>query len=302
MVFETLQYILAIAEAGSISKAAQKLHIAQPNLSKLVSALEEELGFRIFLRTSKGITLTSRGSKMISMFGGVSEQYEKFEQEYLRTGVPSLKIASVAASFFSESINDIFLNMYENSGIVLEYAEQNSYDVINTVKNNESDLGFVIFSKYYEKYLQDLIRSEGLKYYVLAKSPLYLVTSLHNPYIIPTDISHSDLGKCIFLRTSYIEDVVGGFDIFIENSYVQEAVHNIVIKQSRAQLIDFLSTKENSFIISSKMGKRTLHNGELQEIAISEENELTYAYLHHSDIRLGKNAKDFAECMERMFR
>lgn len=72
MIFETLQYILAIAEAGSISKAAANLYLAQPNLSKIVSDLEDELGFRIFHRTSKGVTLTSRGQDFVSAFEKIS--------------------------------------------------------------------------------------------------------------------------------------------------------------------------------------------------------------------------------------
>jgi LysR family nitrogen assimilation transcriptional regulator len=56
-----LRYFLSIAEARSFSRAAERVHIAQPALSAHVGRLEEELGVRLFHRTSKGVELTRAG-------------------------------------------------------------------------------------------------------------------------------------------------------------------------------------------------------------------------------------------------
>lgn len=52
---------IAIAENGSISKAARELHISQPPLTKQLQRLETELNVTLFERTSKGVTLTKKG-------------------------------------------------------------------------------------------------------------------------------------------------------------------------------------------------------------------------------------------------
>lgn len=52
----------AIAETGSFSKAAQRLYIAQPAVSKQISTLERELQISLFHRTTKSVTLTAEGS------------------------------------------------------------------------------------------------------------------------------------------------------------------------------------------------------------------------------------------------
>ena len=60
-----LKYAVEIARTKSISKAAENLYMAQPNLSRAVKELEEILGITIFKRTSKGITVTPEGVEFL---------------------------------------------------------------------------------------------------------------------------------------------------------------------------------------------------------------------------------------------
>ena len=66
MTLQQLKYVIAIAESGSITSAAQKLLIAQPSLSKSVSELEKEMGITIFCRNNKGIYLSEDGFKFLT--------------------------------------------------------------------------------------------------------------------------------------------------------------------------------------------------------------------------------------------
>ena len=60
-----LAQMVAIADAGSFSKAAEQLHITQPALSRNIAALEKELGTRIFERGRSGASLTEAGSQAV---------------------------------------------------------------------------------------------------------------------------------------------------------------------------------------------------------------------------------------------
>lgn len=55
-----LKYALEIEKSGSISQASQNLFMAQPNLSKAIKDLENELGYVIFKRTSSGVIATEK--------------------------------------------------------------------------------------------------------------------------------------------------------------------------------------------------------------------------------------------------
>lgn len=56
-----LKYFVQVAESGSLSKAAEMLHIAQPALSRQIHMFEEYLGFPLFVRTGRGMQLTREG-------------------------------------------------------------------------------------------------------------------------------------------------------------------------------------------------------------------------------------------------
>lgn len=65
MKLQTLEYLIALAEYGSINKAAQALYVAQPSLTKALQNLEEELGMKLFVRGHSGIVLTDAGKKIL---------------------------------------------------------------------------------------------------------------------------------------------------------------------------------------------------------------------------------------------
>lgn len=66
MELSQLRTLIHVAELGSLSKAADRLHIAQPALSRQVRMLEEELGFALFLRHGRGMVLSEQGKEVLT--------------------------------------------------------------------------------------------------------------------------------------------------------------------------------------------------------------------------------------------
>jgi DNA-binding transcriptional LysR family regulator len=61
-----LRYFVAVAEAENVSRAALKLHVSQPGISRQIRDLEDEIGFQLFERSAKSIKLTSAGKSFLT--------------------------------------------------------------------------------------------------------------------------------------------------------------------------------------------------------------------------------------------
>lgn len=81
-----VQYVLTVAEQGSMSKAAESLFVSQPALSLQIKKLENELGFALFYRTAQGVSLTPEGQEFCESAGQVRRAWEELEKTGARLG------------------------------------------------------------------------------------------------------------------------------------------------------------------------------------------------------------------------
>jgi DNA-binding transcriptional LysR family regulator len=66
-----IEYFVAVAEAGHVGRAAQKLHIAQPAVSRQLRMLEDELRAPLFIRTPRGMRLSEAGAVFLQHARGI---------------------------------------------------------------------------------------------------------------------------------------------------------------------------------------------------------------------------------------
>ena len=66
MTLQQLKYVDAVASCGSLSEASRRVFVTQPTLTESIRTLEEELRIAIFLRTSRGVTVTREGEEFLA--------------------------------------------------------------------------------------------------------------------------------------------------------------------------------------------------------------------------------------------
>ncbi|MBS4203051.1 LysR family transcriptional regulator [Lederbergia citrea] len=82
MEFRVLRYFLTVAREGSITRAADFLHVTQPTLSRQLKNLEEKLGKKLFIRSSHSIILTDEGMLLRKRAEEIVDMVDKLEAEF----------------------------------------------------------------------------------------------------------------------------------------------------------------------------------------------------------------------------
>lgn len=77
MRIEHLAYLLEVARHQSISAAARNLMVGQTSVSAVIRSVEDELGFKIFLRTPKGVQLTEKGEEMLGLAEKIVDEHNQ---------------------------------------------------------------------------------------------------------------------------------------------------------------------------------------------------------------------------------
>ncbi|MBR2829028.1 MAG: LysR family transcriptional regulator, partial [Solobacterium sp.] len=80
MQLQQLEYFIAIADAGSLNKAAEKLYMTQPSLSKAIANLEAELNIRVFERSRNGVEMTEEGRKLYEYAKAIMERTDMIQK------------------------------------------------------------------------------------------------------------------------------------------------------------------------------------------------------------------------------
>lgn len=194
MTLTQIRYVLAIAEAHSMNKAAEQLYISQPTLTGAIHDLEEEAGITIFLRTNKGVTLTQEGTEFLSYARQVYQQYELLENRFLNGGKIKHKFAvstqhySFVAKAFVEMVKK-----YDTLNFDFAIRETKTADVINDVGTLRSEIGVLFRSDYNCKVIDKLLRDQGLEFHKLIDCQAFVYLWNGHPLAKEESISFDQL-------------------------------------------------------------------------------------------------------------
>ena len=141
-----IRYVLAVADTGSFSRAAQACYVGQPALSQQISKLERELGVTLFNRHSRGITLTEAGRAFVLRGREIVQSCEALQSEMfhyagLEKGTLNLGvITSLQCINFGELLSDFCA---AHASISVNIMQAGTYTLLEKLEERSIDLAFL---------------------------------------------------------------------------------------------------------------------------------------------------------------
>ena len=235
-----LKYFLAVAEELHFRKAAERLYISQPGLSRQIKQMEDDLGIQLFHRHNRKVALTQVGvylqRELTHNLKGLEHTLE--HAKLLHDGtIGNLKLGYVGSAM-QEIIPNLLLNFRNKYPEVLfSLKEMDNNKQLDDLLSQEIDVGFVRMERV----------PRGLEIHPILKEPFCLVLPKDHPINTSNFKNLSQLKDASFIlfdpkySASYYEKVMQLFD---DSGFTPLVSHNTIHASSIYKLV------ENNFGIS----------------------------------------------------
>ena len=170
-----IQSFLNVADLGSFTRAAEKMHTTQPALSQQVRDLETELGIRLFDRTTRRVELTEGGAEFRNIAAKIIEDLESASRnahelaERKRGRVIVAVPPLLAAAVVPRAIAD-FRKKYP--GIEVRLIEARTDQIVDNVRSGQVDCGLGTFHAGEEGISSTLLARDSLMVFCTSNHPL----------------------------------------------------------------------------------------------------------------------------------
>lgn len=227
MEIKHLEYFVEVAHQKSFSKAAEKYHVTQSTISKLIKDLEGELGTSLFNRTSKYVQLTDTGAVFLDQAQEIVTKFANLTGEFqnrikLERGKISIGLLPITGTTLFADLLGEFKKKYPQIDISL--SEHGSKKVILDILDGTLDVGVVCSvpdNRYFDSFS-------------FAEDPLYVIASTQNPLSKSASIELKSLAEEPFVLYSSEFSL---HDEIISKCKSEGFVPNIIFETSQFELM-----------------------------------------------------------------
>ncbi|MDR2797988.1 MAG: LysR family transcriptional regulator [Treponema sp.] len=193
------KYALEIERTRSITKAADNLYMAQPNLSKVIKELEDTVKFPIFERSSRGVIPTRQGLEFLAYARNILEQMEKIETiaEGDTSQCQHFTVSIPRGSYIAAAFIQFAAELDPEQEINIKVQETNSMQTITDLVENRFKLGIIRYQKMYENYFLDYLADKGLGHEQIWEFEYVVLMSKNHTLADAAEVLYSELSRFI---------------------------------------------------------------------------------------------------------
>ena len=146
MTLNQLYYFKTVADYENFHRAAEKLFVSQPSLSRSIASLEKEMGISLFEKNGRGITLTKGGKLFLEYAERILSECEiatnKMKELTMKGGRIDIGMVFPLADQYMPHIVRQFLDIEENENVNFRFFQNHTPEIVRRIKSGEIDIGF----------------------------------------------------------------------------------------------------------------------------------------------------------------
>ena len=278
-----MKHALEVAKAGSLSKAAEVLLIAAPNISRSIKELEADLGITIFDRTQNGMKLTPEGEEFLEFAKSILGQIDQVEN-YYKKGHPKKQTFSISvprASYICEAFAEFSKSLSKDAAEIF-YKETNSQRTINNMLNHDYKLGIVRYAENYDMYFKTMLEEKGFTYELITEFTYKIIMSKDSPLAKLDTISSDDLVD--YIEIAHADPYVPSVPVSkVVKEELSDDINRRIFVFERTSQFELLSRNLETFMWVSPIPKSLLERYDLVQKECSENRKI------YKDLLIYKN-------------
>lgn len=294
MTLKQLQIVAAIAEEGSITRAAKRLYLTQPSVTNTLQDLENELNIQIFLRSRNGASLTAEGEEFLGYARQVLDGAQMIKNRYGQKGASSLRRKfAVSTQHYSFSVEAFvaLLKKYGGGNYEFHLRETQTWQIIDDVAKLHSAIGVLYLNSYNEQVIRRLLHERELTFTRLTRATPHVFIGSENPLTKKDVITLDDLRP--YPRLSYEQGAHNSFYYSEEILSTLESDKDIVVCD-RASLFNLLIGM-NGYTICSGVISRELNGPNIIARPLDVDDYMDIGYILPVSVKVNEMTGHYIE-------
>ncbi len=296
-----LKYAVEVERTRSITGAAANLFMSQPNLSRAIKELEENLGITVFKRTSKGIVTTTEGDEFLMQAKNILRQIDEMEEKYKRDVIErqSFNISTPRACYITRAFTRLVNSLDPEREIDINYKETNSQRAITNILQNNYNLGIIRYQTGFESYFLKMMEEKDLRHEQIWEFEYVALMDRSHPLAQKEEITKEDFKNCI--EIVHGDPYVPSLQIaYVRKAEFSDLTDKKICIYERGTQYDLLNEVPSTFMWVSPLPQEILdrHNV-VQKRCPGISHKYKDVLIYHNGYRLSSIDQRFIEELDR---
>ena len=294
MTLQQLRSVDAGATCGSFSEASRKLFVTQPTMTESIHALEEELRFALFSRTSRGVTVTREGEEFLASARRILSDVSAIQAKYTGRAVRLPQFA-VSCQHYAFAVEAFMAVVRANASDSYDFTlrETVTSEIIDDVARRRSEIGVLYLSNRNERALLKILRKEDLAFEELFVSRPHVFLGKKHPLAKAKKIKPAQLDAYPFLS----------FEQGQENAlYFSEEVMDAIERKKNIRVRDRATMTNlilglNGYTVASGALSRELNGPDVVAVPLALDETIRVGLIYRRGVSLSRVGETFARAI-----